>query len=170
MRPSTRSPPRAGSERTTSHGRPTATRWVLDTNIYVRASHHREARRALDRFHDAHFGRTDLAATVWFELQIGVRTPARQADFDRWVATFTNREAVVLPSAKAFQQAGRVLGVLAESEGLQLDRVRPSLHHDVLLACTVREHGRTLITANAAHFTRIRRHLGGLRFITTLPV
>jgi predicted nucleic acid-binding protein len=146
-----------------------ATRWVLDTNLYIGASHDREARRALDAFHDVHFGRTDLAATVWLELQVGVRGREMQVQLDDLIDTFAERDAVLAPSAQAFQQAGRVLGALAVDEGLELDEVRPSFHHDVLLACTVREHGRTLITDNARDFMRVQRHLRGFRFVTPFP-
>ncbi len=144
-------------------------RWVLDTNLYVRASHSREARGALNAFHDRHFARTDLAATVWLELQVGVRERSIQVAFDEWVDTFVERDAVLTPSALAFQQAGRVLGVLADVEGLELDRIRPSFHHDVMLASTVRECGRTLITDNSRDFTRIQRYLQGFRFVAPFP-
>ncbi len=142
---------------------------MLDTSLYIRASHDREARGALDAFHDRSFAQTDLAATVWLELQVGVRERSVQTEFDEWVDTFFERDAVLTPSALAFQQAGRVLGSLADVEGLDLDRIRPSFHHDVLLACTVREHGRTLITDNAGDFTRIQRYLRGFRFIAPFP-
>lgn len=144
-------------------------RWVLDTGVYVRASRDREARSALNTFHDRHYARTDLAATVWLELQMGVRDRSVQVEFDEWVDTFIERDAVLVPSALAFQQAGRVLGTLSYVEGLDLDRVRPSFHYDVLLACTVREHGRTLVTDNAGDFTRIQRHLRGFRFTSPFP-
>jgi predicted nucleic acid-binding protein len=144
-------------------------RWVLDTNCYIRASQNREARRTLNAFHDRYFGRTDLAATVWLELQAGVRDSATQAALDALADTFAGRDAILAPSARAFQQAGRVLAGLATAEGLDLNRVQPSFHHDVMLACTVREHDRTLVTYNAEDFTRIRRHLRGFRFVAPYP-
>lgn len=145
------------------------TRWVLDTGVYVRAWRDRKARGGLTAFHDRHYAQTHLAATVWLELQMGVRERSLQVEFDEWIDTFTEREAVLAPSALAFQQAGRVLGTLAEFEGLDLDRIRPSFHHDVLLACTVREHGCTLVTDNAGDFSRIQRHLRGFRFTLPFP-
>ncbi len=143
--------------------------WALDTNCYVRASQDRGARRRLNGFHDRHFGRTGLAATVWLELQVGVRGRARQADLDELVDTYARRNAILVPSGEAFRQAGRVLIDLAQDEGLDLDAVRPSFHHDVLLASTVREHRHVLITDNTADFTRIQRHLRGFRFVSPYP-
>lgn len=140
-------------------------RWVLDTNVYVRASHDREARRALDAFLDRHFARLDFAATVWLELQAGARGRAEPADLDALVRPFN----VLTPSARAFQQAGLVLAALRRREGLDPAVVRPSFHHDVLLACTLREHGRTLITHHTDDFTRIQRHLRGFRFTRPFP-
>jgi predicted nucleic acid-binding protein len=144
-------------------------RWVLDTNCYVRASQNREARRTLNAFHDRHFGRTDLAATVWLELQAGVRDGATQVELDELAETFASRDAILTPSAQAFQQAGRSLAGLAIAEGLDLNGIRPSFHHDVMLACTVREYDRTLVTYNADDFTRIQRHLRGFRFVAPYP-
>lgn len=144
-------------------------RWVLDSKVYVRASQHREARRALDFFNDRHFAQTDLAATVLFELQVGIRSRAVQRVFDDWVSTFGERDSILIPSALAFRQAGRVLGALGMEEGLVSEAVRPSFHHDVVLACTVREHGRTLVTSNAQGFARIQRHLKGFRFRPPYP-
>jgi predicted nucleic acid-binding protein len=141
------------------------TRWVLDTNVYVRASRDGETRRALNAFHDRHFARTDVAATVWLELQIGARSRTEQADLDALVRPFT----ILTPSARAFQQAGRVLAALHKRERLDPATVRASFHYDVLLACTVREHRRTLITYNAGDFTRIQRHLKGFRFTDPFP-
>jgi predicted nucleic acid-binding protein len=141
------------------------TRWVLDTNIYVRASRDREARAALDAFHDRRFAETDFAATVWLELQIGARSRDEQAALDELVGMFD----MLVPSATAFQQAGRVLAALATVEGIDPATVRPSFHHDVLLACTVREHRRALITHNSGDFARIRRHLRGFRFTEPFP-
>lgn len=144
-------------------------RWVLDTNCYVRASQSREARRTLNAFHDRHFGRTELAATVWLELQAGVRDGATQVGLDELAETFASRDAILTPSARAFQQAGRLLANLAIAEGLDLNGIRPSFHHNVMLACTVREYDRTLVTYNADDFTRIQRHLRGFRFVAPYP-
>ncbi|MCR4339812.1 MAG: hypothetical protein NUW01_08000 [Gemmatimonadaceae bacterium] len=79
-------------------------RWVLDTNLYIRASHNREARRALNAFHDRHFARTDLAATVWLELQVGVRERSIQVAFDEWVDTFVERDAVLTRPRSPFSK------------------------------------------------------------------
>jgi predicted nucleic acid-binding protein len=141
------------------------TRWVLDTNVYVRASREREARAALDDFHNRRFVQTDFAATVWLELQIGARSGDEQADLDQLVGVFE----MLVPSGRAFQQGGRVLAALATVEGIDPATARPSFHHDVLLACTVREHRRTLITYNTGDFARIRRHLRGFRFAAPFP-
>jgi predicted nucleic acid-binding protein len=145
------------------------TRWVLDTNVYIRASRHRDARAAFDAFFADHLAHTDFAATVWMELQMGARTRGEQGGLDELVEVVGGQDAVLAPSAEAFRQAGRVLRDLSTSEGLELERVRPLFHHDVLLACTVREYQRTLVTYNADDFTRIERHLRGFRFVLPFP-
>jgi len=145
------------------------TRWVLDTNVFVRAWRNRQARLALDAFLDGRLGRLDFAATVWLELQTGVRSRESQSDVDRLLAPFRRRNAVLAPSADAFQQAGRILADLVTREGLDFTAMRPALHHDAILAATVREHRRVLVTHNAQDFARIQRHLRGFRFVTPYP-
>lgn len=145
------------------------TRYLLDTNIYIRASRDRGARDAFDAFLDVHFDRTDFAATVWMELQAGAWAPEEQADLDELVAPYLEADRMLAPSPVALQQAGRVLAALSRTEGLELDAVRPAFHHDVLLAVTAREHQRVLVTANAGDFTRIKRHLAGFRFVPPYP-
>lgn len=145
------------------------TRWVLDTNVFVRAWRDRPARRALDAFLDLKLGRLDFAATVWLELQTGVRSREAQLEVDLLLAPFQRRNAVLVPSADAYQQAGRVITDLVTREGLDFATMKPAFHHDVILAVTVREHQRVLVTHNVDDFARIRRHLRGFRFVTPFP-
>lgn len=145
------------------------TRWVLDTNVYIRASRLSDARVAFDAFIADHLANLDFAATVWMELHIGARTPDEHREVDELVAIVGGPSAVLVPSAEAFRQAGRVLASLAAKEGLEPGKLRPSFHHDVVLACTVREHRRTLISHNAPDFSRIQRHLRGFRFVAPFP-
>lgn len=145
------------------------TRYILDSNVYIRASRDRDARRAFDAFLDTSFHHTDFAATVWMELQAGARSPRDRADVDLLVSPYLDADRMLGPSPVALQQAGRVLAALARTEGLDLSGVRPAFHHDVLLAVTAREHRRTLVTANARDFMRIKRHLSGFRFVAPYP-
>jgi predicted nucleic acid-binding protein len=63
----------------------------------------------------------------------------------------------------------RIVGALAAAEGVDPATVSLSFHHDVMLACTVREHGRVLVTHNAHDFARMQRHLRGLRYTRPFP-
>ena len=106
---------------------------------------------------------------MWLELQAGVGSAEDQLDLDELVTPFLERDGVLAPSARAMQQAGRVLSALARHERARLDDAPASLHHDAVLAATVREHGRMLITEHTRDFTRIQRHLRGFRFARVFP-
>ncbi len=144
------------------------TRYALDTNIYLRAARTSAARGALRRLPDATFRRTVFLATVWEELQAGTRSPAEQERLDDLVHPYLAAGRMLIPSARSFQQAGRVLMHLSDRERLQLAGMRASLLNDVLIAVTAREHDAVLVTENVADFQRIARHLRGLRHTTRL--
>jgi predicted nucleic acid-binding protein len=111
-----------------------------------------------------------MTAALWMELQAGVRSAEELAGLDALVALYLERNRMLTPSARAFQQAGRVLHALTIRVGLALARAPASLHHDALLAATSREHGCVLITDNAHDYSRIQRHLRGFRFAAPYPL
>jgi predicted nucleic acid-binding protein len=133
-------------------------KYVLDTNLFIRAFREPGANAELIRFHAAFAPFEYLSVVVAHELRAGVRRPADRSRLEREVfGVFTRRNRVLTPSARAWEQAGDVLAELARREGLEVAKVPRSFGNDVLLALSCREAGMILVTANLRDFDRIRR-------------
>ena len=133
-------------------------RYVLDTNLFIRAFRDPASNAELQRFH-SHFAPFEfLSAVVVQELRAGARTAADRRALERHVLdVFARRGRISTPSAQAWADSGDVLGGLARREGLELARVSKAFGNDVLLALSCREAGLVLVTDNTADFRRIAR-------------
>jgi len=133
-------------------------KYVLDTNLYIRATRSAAARVELQLFHTAFAPFEYLSAVVVKELLAGARgaDAARQLQqliFD----PFERRGRLVTPSYAAWKQAGDLLSSLVATEGIELRRTNRGFENDVLLAMSCREAGVTLVTENRRDFERIAR-------------
>lgn len=146
-----------------------ATRFTLDTNLYIDAARDAGAREALRTFSAAAAPFLFLTGIVAQELLAGVR--AREArDLERDIlGPFETRRRVLAPSYEMWRRSGQVLAALVARHGLDLARLPRSLSNDVHLACTCREHGVTLVTANVGDFTRIAAAVPGFAFRPPWP-
>jgi predicted nucleic acid-binding protein len=98
-------------------------------------------------------------------LRAGVRSVEQRRALDNLVGAFERRDRVLVPTLSAFLEAGRVLSDLAVREQFTHGPGTRSLLNDALIATTCREAQVTLATDNHDHFSRIRRHLRGFRFV-----
>lgn len=143
--------------------------YAIDTDLYIDASRHRAARTTLARFTVRAAFRLYLSAVVSMELRAGARTDEQRDGVDALHAAFAERDRLLVPSANAYAQAGRVLADLAEHEGFALAFAPRSFTNDVLIAASCRERDVVLVTANHRDFTAIARHLRGFRFLPAWP-
>ena len=135
-------------------------RYVLDTNLFIRASCDPDANAALQRFHQVFAPFEFLSAVVAQELRAGARSHAARRLLERHVLDpFVRRDRVVTPSARAWHDSGDLLADLAVEEGLEVRRVSKAFGNDVLLALSCREAGVVLVTDNDRNFERIRRRV-----------
>jgi len=134
--------------------------YALDTNIYLNAQRNSLARAGYDRILKAAGRRLRLPAVVAFELRAGVRSPEQRAALDQLVNAYAARDRILVPSAAAFLEAGRVIADLAIREGITYGAEPLSLANDALIAASCREMQVTLATNNHADFARIQRHCG----------
>jgi predicted nucleic acid-binding protein len=142
----------------------TVARYALDTNVYIDALRSPGDTRALRRFLGAAAPSTVLSAVVMMELRAGARTREQSGALeDGLFRAYARRGLVLVPTAGAFQDAGRVLARLAQTAPASR-----SLAHDALLAASCREAGVTLITRDA-DFARIARLLPRFRFVAPWP-
>ena len=146
-----------------------ARKYVLDTNLFIRAFREPAANAELQRFHFLFAPFEFLSAVVAQELLAGTHTPADLRKLQRRVLNvFARRGRIVAPSARAWEQSGIVLADLVRREGLELHRLSKAFGNDVLLALSCREAGLVLVTDNGRDFARIAR-IRNLEFTEPWP-
>ena len=143
--------------------------YAIDTNLYIDASRNRVSRAELARFTLRAGLRLYLSAVVLMELRAGARSQHQRDGVNVLHAEFAGRNRMMVPSAIAYAQAGRVLADLAEHEGFALTFAPRSFINDVLIAASCREHDVVLVTANHRDFMAIARHLRGFRTVSHWP-
>lgn len=133
-------------------------KYVLDTNLYVRAFRSAADARELEMFYRNFASAVYLSSIVLHEILVGTKTEEKRTEVDEAIARPLRRtNRVVTPSHAAWAGAGRVIAELAATERLDLRSVPKSFVNDVLLAESCREAGAILLTDNLADFKRIRR-------------
>lgn len=144
-------------------------KYVVDTNLFIRAFRDPEANATLARFHAAYAPFEYLGAIVAQELRAGVQNARdRRRLEERVLAVFERANRVIAPSREAWDRSGDLLAEMVWRDGLELARVSKSFGNDVLLALLCREQGMVLITENQRDFTRIRRYVD-FEFIPPWP-
>jgi predicted nucleic acid-binding protein len=141
--------------------------FVFDTNVAIQAVRDRDEKDRFNSFIRARRGRVWLLATVWLELQVGVRREDERDALDSFVEPFVETQRVLVPSQEAWRHAGRVLARLAEEHGV--DVRRSSIHHDALIAASSRERAFSIVTNNLAEFELIAAYLSKLTFTRPYP-
>jgi predicted nucleic acid-binding protein len=135
-------------------------KYVLDTNLYVRAYRNLDHAEALKRFSSTNARGLYLSSVVLHELMFGAASPQKAEELMKEILRpFRRTHRTVTPSHDAWLRAGNLLAQFAWEEGLERGTVPRSLVNDVLLAASCREHGLTLVTENARDFRRIRKRM-----------
>ena len=133
-------------------------KYVLDTNLYVRAFRSTEDAAELEVFCRDFAPAVHLSSIVLHELLVGARGQQKRSEIEDAIAGPLRRTRRILtPSHSAWSSAGSALARLAEYESIELRKVPKSFVLDVLIAESCREYGTTLVTDNQADFQRIRR-------------
>ena len=145
------------------------TKYILDTNIFVRADRDPAWAEALVAFYAAFLPVTFLHAIVVQELLLGAVDVRRGRElYEGYVAPFEARRRVVTPSYTSWRRSGEVVAALVQRRRLSPGGFSRSFLNDVLLAVSCREAGAILITTNLADFTRIRA-IEPFRFLAPWP-
>ncbi len=135
-------------------------KFVLDTNLYVRAFRSKDGAKDLERYFSEFTPNTYVSSVVMHELLVGASTTAKARQVrEDLLGPLTRAGRVITPSHSAWEQAGSAIAVMARSEARELRSVPKSLVNDFLLAASCRESGTTLVTDNTADFDLIRKYL-----------
>lgn len=129
-------------------------RYVLDTNVYIRATRDAAWSRALEAFTAAAAPGLYLHSVVALELLAGAVAPGLERRTRRaLLAPYERRGRVLTPSHGAWTRAGAAVARLVRdrrrSAGAGISR---SFLNDCLIAASARDHGFVLVTGNLADF------------------
>jgi predicted nucleic acid-binding protein len=136
------------------------TRYVLDTNVYIRAWRNPSVFAELERFGQRHMTATHLSSVVFHELLRGATGPAIAKDLVTSIARpFAQTRRLVVPSHRAWTRAAEVIAQLAWHDGLDRSNLPAGFANDVLIAASCRENGLTLVTENTRDFRWIQKRM-----------
>jgi len=132
--------------------------FVLDTNCFIDAARAPAAASAFAEFCAWAAPNLYLSTVVAAELRAGAGNARSRRILEREVlGPYLRRGRILNPSAAAWTGLGKTLASLVERDGLVLRQMRRSFVFDILVACSCREAGATLVSANITDLSRIAR-------------
>ncbi|MEJ7809298.1 MAG: type II toxin-antitoxin system VapC family toxin [Gemmatimonadaceae bacterium] len=132
-------------------------KYVVDTNLYIRATRSDVASRELETFVVTFAPEIYLHSVVALELLAGALAHGlEQRTDERFVRPFERRDRVITPSHRAWKRAATTVVALVRAKRLSPNGIKPSFVHDCLIAASAREHGFVLVTDNISDFELIR--------------
>jgi predicted nucleic acid-binding protein len=145
-------------------------RYVVDTNLYIRATREADSNRALETFVVAFAPEIYLHSVVALEILAGATTPGlERRTQERFIRPLERRDRVFTPSHAAWKRAASALAQLVgERKVTPGSEIRRSLVNDCLIAASARDHGFVLITDNAKDFERLK-HILPMDFVPPWP-
>jgi predicted nucleic acid-binding protein len=136
------------------------TKYILDTNLYIRAFRSQEGKLDLQQFLSAFAPSTYLSSVVAHELLVGAKTDSKARDINASIVEPLRKVGrLITPTHAAWTDSAGAIARMARKENRSLRSIPKSLVHDYLLAASCREGGTTLITENVADFKEVRRYL-----------
>ena len=133
-------------------------KFVLDTNCFIDASRSNAAATALAEFSAWAAPGLYLSTVVTAELRAGVASAKDRRTLERHILSpYVRRGRLVNPTPAAWDALGTTLSTLVGQDGLVLRDVRRSFVFDILMACSCREIGATLVSRNSADLSRIAK-------------
>jgi predicted nucleic acid-binding protein len=135
-------------------------KYVLDTNLYVRAFRSEAGAQELQAFYTTFAPVTYLSSVVVHELLVGANTPGKARDIRaNVVAPLQRTRRIITPSHSAWEASGEAIARMVRKTKRDVRTVPKSLIHDYLLAASCREAGATLVTENMGDFAEIREYV-----------
>jgi predicted nucleic acid-binding protein len=135
-------------------------KYVLDTNLYVRAFRSFEGALELQAYYEAFTPATYLSSVVFHELLVGSNTAAKERSVRNLLAgPLLRARRVITPSHAAWQSSAEAIAKMSRKEKRDLRGIPKSLVLDYVLAASCREAGATLITDNVTDFAAIQKSI-----------
>lgn len=132
-------------------------KYVVDTNLYIRATRHDEWSQALETFFLAFTPEIYLHSVVALELLAGATSPdLERRTEERFIRPFERRDRVLTPSHGAWKRAAAALSQMVRDRKVSPEGIKKSLVNDCLIAASARDHGFVLVTDNVKDFALVR--------------
>ena len=133
-------------------------RYVLDTNLYIRADRDEDWAEEMTRFVAAFLPSLYLHGVVAQEILAGAIDAKREKLIqDSLITPFARRRRLVTPTFGAWKRAGSIMAHLIQRKVMRPGAFGRSFANDCLLAASCRMQGMALITNNLNDFALIRR-------------
>jgi predicted nucleic acid-binding protein len=131
-------------------------RYVVDANLYIRATRDDEWSQALETFFLAFTPEIYLHSVVALEILAGATSPdLEKRTEERFIRPLERRERVFTPSHGAWKRAAAALARLVRERKVSPEGIKKSLVNDCLIAASARENGFVLVTDNLKDFELI---------------
>ena len=132
--------------------------YVVDTNLYIDATHLKSAAEGLRAFYERFLPSVHLHSVVAHEILLGVVNRREQrAIHDSLLGPFEKVGRVITPTHTAWRRASEIVLELIGKEKLRREGIARSFYADCLIAASAREHGFVLVTRNTQDFRLIRQ-------------
>ncbi len=145
-------------------------RFVLDTNVLIRAMREPDAARELAAWQRSRAPVIHQHAVVASELLVSAADLTTWRRWhERWVLPFERVRRVIVPAYSTWLRASRIVAGLAERGRMRAGSARPAFFNDCLLAASSVEHAFTLVTHDRRDFGRIAEVEPELRVAAPFP-
>jgi predicted nucleic acid-binding protein len=133
-------------------------RYVVDTSLYVDATHLTSAADELKAFYARFLPSVHLHSLVAQELLHGAIDPVDERDLRaKYIEPFESVGRVITPAHSTWMRASVIALELIRRKRITREAVVGSLFTDCLIAASAREHGFILVTRNTRDFRLIRQ-------------
>ena len=131
---------------------------IYDTSVYVEILRSKTFANSLRPRYEADIPSTFFSSIVVQELLAGATDRLKRAVVEGLYRPFKRNRRIVTPSDTAWEEAGRLLGVMRSERKDQADRLTGSFVNDLLIVLSARGVGAKVVTLNSDDFTFIRRY------------
>jgi predicted nucleic acid-binding protein len=132
--------------------------YVVDTNLYIDATHLTSAAAGLQAFYERFLPSVHLHSVVAHEILLGVFNRKQQrAIHASLFVPFEKVSRIITPTHATWRRASEIVLELVGKKKIQREAVARSFYADCLIAASAREHGFILVTGNAQDFRLIRQ-------------
>ena len=132
---------------------------LYDASFYIEVLRSKSFAEAFRSRYEIDIPITFFSSVVVQELLAGATDRLKRAVVEGLYRPFVRSGRIVTPSRSAWEEAGRVLGVMRGQRKDQVDRLAGSFVNDVLIATSAKTIGAKVVTLNSEDFSLIRRYI-----------